>query len=106
MQASDAANILVVQVTPAKSDRLPKTQREIVKRLDQISFNSTLNAEIEALKVGMSVGATPKLDRISAQDEFEGLADENAANLGWSFLESLRESGRNAAAAWIAQRAA
>ena len=98
-------------MTPAKSDRLPKTQREIVKRLDQINFNSTLNAEIEALKVGMSVGATPKLrrlhiDRISAQDEFEGLADENAANLGWSFLESLRESGRNAAEAWIAQRAA
>ena len=111
VQASDAANILVVQVTPAKSDRLPKTQREIVKRLDQINFNSTLNAEIEALKVGMSVGATPKLrrlriDRISAQDEFEGLADENAANLGWSFLESLRERGRNAAEAWIAQRAA
>ena len=111
VQASDAANILVVQVTPAKSDRLPNTQRKIVKRLDQINFNSTIDAEIEALKVGMSVRATPKLrrlriDRISAQDEFEGLADENAANLGWSFLESLRESGRNAAEAWIAQRAA
>ena len=108
VQTSDAANILVVQVTPAKSDRLPETPREIVKRLDQINFNSTLNAEIEAVKVGMSVGATPKLrhlriDRISAQDEFEGLADENAANLGWSFLESLRESGRHAAEAWIVQ---
>jgi NTE family protein len=109
VQASDAANILIVQVTPAKSDRLPKTPREIVKRLDQINFNSTLHAEIEAVKLGMSVGATPKLrrlrlDRISAQDEFEGLADENAANLGWSFLERLRESGRSAAEAWSAER--
>ncbi|HUK07206.1 MAG TPA: patatin-like phospholipase family protein [Stellaceae bacterium] len=108
VQASDAANILVVQVTPAKSDRLPKTSREILKRIDQINFNSTLNAEIEAVKIGISVGATPKLrrlriDRISAQDEFEGLADQNAANLGWGFLKRLRESGRNAAETWIAR---
>ena len=111
VQASDAANLLVVQVTPNKSERLPTTPREILKRLDQIHFNATLNAEIVALKVGMGLRATPKLrrlriDRISAQDEFEGLADENAANLGWSFLERLREAGRNAAESWIAQSAA
>jgi len=111
VQASSTANVLVVQVTLAKSERLPTTPREIVKRIEQINFNATLNAEIEALNVGMSLGATPKLrrlriDRISAQDEFEGLADENAANLGWSFLESLSESGRRAAETWVAQPAA
>ena len=68
VQASDAANILVVQVTPARSDRLPETPREIVKRLDQINFNSTLNAEIEAVKVGMSVGATPLGEPFWTQD--------------------------------------
>jgi predicted acylesterase/phospholipase RssA len=67
VQASDAANILVVQVTPARSDRLPETPREIVKRLDQINFNSTLNAEIE-VKVGMSVGATPLAEPFWTQD--------------------------------------
>jgi NTE family protein len=111
VQVSSAANVLVVQVTPAKSERLPTTQREIVKRIEQITFNATLNAEIEALNVGMSLGASPKLhrlriDRISAQDEFEGLADENAANLGWRFLESLSESGRRATETWLAQPAA
>jgi NTE family protein len=111
VQASDAANLLVVQVTPDKSERPPTTPREILKRLDQIHFNATLNAEIEALKVGMGLRATPKLrrlriDRISAQDEFEGLADENATDLGWSFLERLREAGRHAAETWIGQPAA
>ena len=82
MQVSSTPNVLVVQVTPAKSDRLPTTPREVVKRIEQIHFNATLNAAIEVLHVGMSRGASPKLrrlhiDRISAQDEFEGLADEN-----------------------------
>lgn len=73
-QASSAANVLVVQVTPSKSERLPTTPREIAKRIEQINFNATLNAEIEALNLGMSLGASAKLhrlriDRISAQDE-------------------------------------
>jgi NTE family protein len=108
---SDAANMLVVRVTPDKAEHLPQTPREIAKRIEQINFNATLNAEIAALKIGRSLGAPSRLsrlriDQISAQDEFEGLADENAANLGWDFLERLRDSGRGAAEGWMAQAAA
>jgi NTE family protein len=111
VQASDAANVLVVQVTPTKSARLPTNPSEIIKRLDQIHFNATLNAELEALKIGLMLRATPKLrrlhiGRIAAEDEFEGLADENATNLGWAFLERLRDSGRSATDLWIAQSGA
>jgi NTE family protein len=110
VQASEAANLLIVQVTPANAEHLPTTPREIVKRLDQIHFNATLNADLEALKLGMMLRATPKLrrlriGRIAAQDEFEGLEGESAANLGWNFLERLRDSGRNATDLWIAQTA-
>ncbi len=106
VRASKAAYVLVVQVTPTSSDRLPKSPREIAKRLEQIHFNATLNCEIEALKYGMIVGATPRLrrlriGRISAQDEFVGLEDESAGNLGWKFLQRLRESGRGAVEAWL-----
>ena len=108
VQASDASHLLIVQVTPAKATRLPTTPREIAKRLDDIHFNATLNAELEALKAGKILRASPKLrrlriGRISAQDEFEGLEDENAGNLGRDFLERLRDSGRNATDVWIAQ---
>ena len=108
--AAGAADVLVVQVTPANAARLPTTPREIVRRIDQINFNATLNAEMGALKLARSLSASRKLrrlriDRVSAQDEIEGLADENAANLGWDFLQRLRDSGRAAADAWIRQSA-
>jgi NTE family protein len=104
--ASKAEHLLIVQVTPTNSARLPTSPSEIAKRLEQIHFNATLNAELEALKYGMFFGATPKLrrlriGRISAQEEFVGLADESAGNLGWEFLERLRASGVGAVEAWL-----
>ena len=33
--------------------------------------------------------------------EFEGLGDESAGNLGWEFLERLRASGRGALQSWL-----
>ncbi len=110
VQASSAANVLIVQATPTKTERLPTTAREIAHRLEQIHFNATLNAELEALKFGMIAGATPKLrrlriGRLSAEDEFEGLEGESAINLGWDFLQKLHESGRRAVEAWLEQAA-
>jgi NTE family protein len=104
--ASKAEHLLIVQVTPTKSERLPTAPGEIAKRLEQIRFNATLNAELEALKYGIFFGAVPKLrrlriGRISAQEEFVGLADESAGNLGWEFLERLRASGAGAVEAWL-----
>jgi hypothetical protein len=54
--------------------------------------------------------STPKLrrlriGRISAQDEFAGLADESAENLGWAFLQRLRDGGRGAVEAWLDEAA-
>jgi len=110
VQASSAPHLLIVQVTPNTIERMPTTPRDIAKRLEQISFNATLNAELEALKCGIIIGATPKLrrlriGRICAQDEFEGLARESAGNLGWQFLERLRDSGRGAVEAWLQEAA-
>ncbi|HEY1942389.1 MAG TPA: patatin-like phospholipase family protein [Roseiarcus sp.] len=110
VQASSAPHLLIVQVTPNTTERLPTTSREIAHRLEQIHFNASLNTELEALKFSLIVGAAPKLrrlriGRISAQDEFEGLANESAGNLGWEFLERLRESGRGAVEAWLEEAA-
>ena len=104
--ASEAAHLLIVQVTPTNSARLPTSPSDIAKRLEQIHFNATLNAELEALKYGMFFGATPKLrplriGHISAQEEFVELADESAGNLGGDFLERLRASGSGAVGAWL-----
>jgi NTE family protein len=108
IRASECDHALIVQVTPIKSDRLPKTARDIAKRIEQIQFNATLNSELETLKFGKMIGATEKLrrlriGRISVDEEFEGLADESAGNLDWDLLERLHASGRIAADLWLRQ---
>ncbi len=106
---SDALDVLIVQVTPARSHATPTNRGDIVKRLEHISFNATLNAELEALRLGASLRATPKLrglriDRLAAEDEIADLASRSAADLDWRFLTRLRDAGRSAAEAWLADR--
>jgi NTE family protein len=106
---SDALDVLIVQVTPARSRSAPTSRNDIVKRLEHISFNATLNAELEALRLGASLRATPKLrglriDRLAAEDEIADLASRSAADLDWRFLTRLRDAGRSAAEAWLAER--
>src|SRR5208337_21203 len=108
VRASEAAHLLIVQVTPTTSVRLPKSAREIAARLEQIRFNAPLNTELEALKFGKMLGATEKLlrlriGRISAEEQIEGLAEESAANIDWEFLKRLNLSGRAAADLWLRQ---
>ena len=108
VRSSECEHVLIVQVTPTTSDRLPKSARDIAKRVEQIQFNATLNSELETLKFGKMIRATAKLrrlriGRISAQEEFEGLADQSAGDLNWDFLERLHASGRVAAELWLRQ---
>jgi NTE family protein len=108
IRASESDHALVVQVTPIKSDRLPKSARDIARRIEQIQFNATLNSELETLKFGKMIGATEKLrrlriGRISVDEEIEGLANESAGNLDWDFLERLHAGGHVAADLWLRQ---
>jgi len=107
----EAERLLIVQVTPNATERPPTTPTEIAKRMEQIQFNATLNRELDALRTFQRLGAAPKLERlridlIAAHDRVDNLAAESAANLGWSFLEKLCQSGRVAAGAWLAAETA
>ncbi|MCB1535944.1 MAG: patatin-like phospholipase family protein [Rhodoblastus sp.] len=107
---SDALDVLIVQVTPARGQGIPTNRGDIVKRLEHISFNATLNAELEALRLAAKLRATPKMrglrvDRLAAEDEIADLASRSAADLDWRFLTRLRDAGRVAASGWLAQRA-
>jgi NTE family protein len=100
-----ARDILVVQLTPAHVEELPRSRKDIKRRLEQISLNSTLNVELEALRLGARVGATRRLrdlrvHRVAAEDSFDALAERSAVDLDWSFLSGLRDAGRRAAEKW------
>ena len=99
--------MLVVQVTPARDSYVPITMAAIDRRLDQITANSVLNAEIAALEWARDSAATSgrplRIFRIAAEDEIDGLAQRSAVDLGHSFMTKLHGSGRGAADRWLKQ---
>ncbi len=105
---NDVSDLVVVQVTPTHGARAPSTPSEIARRLDQISFNAPLNAELAALELAQKLAATPKVRdlhvwRLAAEDEIDRLDERSAADLGRTFITALHESGRRAADRWLAQ---
>ena len=115
--ASDTPNVLVVQVMPTDHAGLPTTKSEIDKRLGQITFNCTLQKDLEAIarmhKLFRSEGEPKRsrlgrkiygsrLHRISAADHVEGLSESSVLNTERTFLTHLRDQGRAAADAWLA----
>ncbi|MGY3615838.1 patatin-like phospholipase family protein [Bradyrhizobium sp. USDA 10063] len=106
VQDSETSNVLVVQVTPARDSYVPITPAAIDRRLDQITANSVLNAEIAALEWARPAAAPSlRLFRIAAEDEIDGLAQRSATDLGPGFIRLLHRSGRKAAERFLAQDA-
>ena len=101
-QESAAADLLVVQATPSRDSYVPITGAAIDRRLDQIAANATLNSEIAAIEWARRAGAiSPRIARIAAEDEIEGLAQRSAVDLGRAFVMALHRSGRTAADRWL-----
>jgi NTE family protein len=99
---SSAADLLVVQVTPSRDDAVPETPAAIDRRLDQITANAVLNAELAALEWARSDGLhPPRVHRLAAEDTIEGLAQHSATDFGASFIAMLHERGREAADRWL-----
>ncbi|WP_454627531.1 patatin-like phospholipase family protein [Bradyrhizobium cenepequi] len=106
VQESETSNVLVVQVTPARDSYVPITPAAIDRRLDQITANSVLNAEISALEWARPAAVPSlRLFRIAAEDEIDGLAQRSATDLGPGFIRLLHRSGRKAAERFLAQDA-
>jgi NTE family protein len=108
VQASEATDVLVVQITPTRDAYVPMTMAAIDRRIDQITANSALNAEIAALDMARDNAATPKLHalrlfRIAAEDTVDGLAQRSAVDLGQGFITMLYRSGRDAADRWLSR---
>lgn len=111
---SKADDIVVVQITPQKRDGVPHLSPDIVRRVNQITFNSLLQKEIEALVDLVELckkerifrsRCCRKLQRLRlhfiAAEHVEGLPQANALDLGRPFLFRLKESGREAAEDWV-----
>ena len=103
-QDSEATDVLVVQVTPSRDNYIPITLAAVDRRLDQITANAALNAEINAVEWARAVAgveAAPRIFRIAAEDSMDGLAQHSAIDLGRGFVGLLHRSGYDAADRWL-----
>lgn len=106
VQETAATDVLLVQVTPSRDSFVPITLAAIDRRLDQITANAALNAEMAALEWARTNAAPQlRLSRIAAEDSIEGLAQRSSADLGRGFIRLLHRSGREAAGRWLGQGA-
>ncbi|MHC2521568.1 patatin-like phospholipase family protein [Bradyrhizobium diazoefficiens] len=105
-QETAATDMLLVQLTPSRDSYVPITLAAIDRRLDQITANAALNAEVAAIAWAQSHAACSlRLSRIAAEDSVEGLAQRSSADLGRGFIRLLHRSGREAAERWLGQGA-
>ncbi|HEX4614838.1 MAG TPA: patatin-like phospholipase family protein [Stellaceae bacterium] len=113
---TEANDILLVQVTPQVRQSLPRSSVEIFRRACQITFNSVLQKELDALDdltaLCRKEGAfrSPlcrkllrlRLHHISPGEPADILEQASALDLDWRFLSRLKENGGEAAGRWLA----
>jgi NTE family protein len=110
-----ARDILLVQINPIERPGAPRTAREILNRLNEISFNSSLKKELRGIAMFQQligsgcalsgVGwaqdwAAVRLHRIATPMMVE-LNASSKLNAEWEFLTMLREEGHARTAAFL-----
>lgn len=110
--ASKATNdIVIVQINPITRHDKPTTAREIINRVNEISFNTALIKELRAIAMmqrfvmakGIDLGAKDQtyMHLIHADTEVQDLAASSKMNAEWSYLQKLFSRGRTWADAWL-----
>ncbi len=107
----DSRDVLIVHVNPMYKAEVPTSASEIINRINEISFNSSLMREMRAIAfvtrlIDENAACSMQLKRIlihsiSADDVMQGLSVSSKLNADWAFLTSLFEAGREHAANWL-----
>jgi len=108
----DARDIVIVHINPLERAELPRSATEIMNRINEISFNSSLMREMRAISFVSKLIEDGKVadgslkhllvHSISADAVMAKLGVSSKLNADWDFLLYLREAGREHAATWIA----
>ncbi len=107
-------DVVIVHINPMERKDLPRTATEILNRINEISFNSSLMREMRAIHFVTDLidGDMLKTDAlkkmhihsISAEEEMSKLSVASKLNADWGFLVDLRDTGRATAERWLGER--
>ncbi|WP_246776553.1 patatin-like phospholipase family protein [Microvirga sp. VF16] len=107
----ESSDIVVVHINPISRPTVPKTAAEILNRINEISFNSSLMREVRAVEflnrlVDEGRVLTPdirqvRLHAVAADEVMQNLGAASKLNADWEFLVELHVIGRKKADAWL-----
>ena len=104
-------DVVIVQVTAIRRDELPASAADVLHRINEISFNSSLMREMRAVAFATRLIDSGELDENKHSRMFIHWIgnDQLMSQLGtatqfhpeWSLLGRLRDEGRAAAGSWL-----
>ncbi len=107
----ETSDIVVVHINPISRPTVPRTAAEILNRINEISFNSSLMREVRAVdflnrlveegRVLAPDIREVRLHAVEADDVMQHLGAASKLNADWSFLTDLHAIGREKADAWL-----
>lgn len=100
-------DVVLIQINPIENLTHPKSSNEIINRLNEITFNSSLISEMRAIDFVSRLIKDEKLNKdeykdmhmhlIYCADEMRELNASSKMNTDWDFFLHLKEIGRKAA---------
>jgi NTE family protein len=107
----DSRDILVVHINPLERPEVPQSAFDILNRVNEISFNSSLMREMRAINYvtqliddGTIAGERAKrmyIHAIAADEVLTKLGMVSMMNTDFDFLRELRDVGRRYAERWL-----
>jgi NTE family protein len=109
---TECSDILLVQINPIEHLGVPDTMPEIMDRMNEVTFNASLLAELRAIEFVRRLLAEGKLDprrykdvrmhRIDGGAALAGQGFASKARADLAFLRQLFALGRTAGQQWLA----
>jgi NTE family protein len=109
-RTTDTDDVVIVAINPLERNMTPRTQGEIMNRINEITFNSSLIAEYRAIdfvtrlidqgKLARGHGAGEyrriNVHRIALESAFKELTADTKLDSDFAFFELLRDGGQRA----------
>jgi len=109
-RTTDTEDVLIVSINPLQRNMTPRTQNEIMNRINEITFNSSLIAEYRAIEFvtrlidqgklprGRGAGEYRRINvhRIALDNAFKELTADSKLDSDFAFFELLRDGGQRA----------
>ena len=106
-------DVVIVQINPMNRTQVPTSSREILNRINEISFNSTLAREMSGIATISKLIEQGKLHdtpfhkvnfhMIVAEEDMSHLGASSKFNADWEFLRYLYDLGVSTTEAWLAE---